>query len=94
MARATWNGKVIAESDNTQTVDGYTYFPPQSIKREFFKSSPTTSVCPWKGTASYYTLTVEGKENPDAAWVYQEPKPEAAHIEGHLGFWRGVEIQK
>ncbi|HXB21927.1 MAG TPA: DUF427 domain-containing protein [Candidatus Solibacter sp.] len=94
MARATWNGKIIAESDNTQTVDGYTYFPPQSIKREFLKSSPTTSVCPWKGTASYFTLAVDGKENPDAAWAYQEPKPEAAHIQGHLAFWRGVEIQK
>jgi len=94
MARATWNGKIIAESDKTQTVDGYTYFPPQSLKREFLKSSPTTSVCPWKGTASYYTLAVDGKENPDAAWVYQEPKSEAAHIKGHVSFWRGVEIQK
>jgi uncharacterized protein (DUF427 family) len=94
MARATWNGKIIAESDNTQTVDGYTYFPPQSIKREFLKPSPTTSVCSWKGTASYYTLTVDGKENPDAAWVYQEPKPDAAHLKGHVGFWRGVQIQK
>ncbi|HEV2991317.1 MAG TPA: DUF427 domain-containing protein [Candidatus Angelobacter sp.] len=94
MARATWNGTVIAESESVQTVDGYTYFPPQSIKRELLKPSSHTSVCPWKGTANYFTITVDGKENPDAAWVYQEPKPEAAHIKGHIGFWRGVEIKK
>jgi len=94
MPRATWNGKTIAESESVQTVDGYTYFPPESIKQEFLKSSATTSVCPWKGKASYFTITVEGKENPDAAWVYQEPKPEAAHIKGHIGFWQGVEVQK
>jgi uncharacterized protein (DUF427 family) len=94
MARATWNGKVIAESDSVQTVDGYTYFPPQSIKQEFLKSSSHTSVCSWKGGASYFTIVVDGKENPDAAWVYQDPKPEAAHLKGHVGFWRGVEVQK
>ena len=94
MARATWNGTVIADSDNVQTVDGYAYFPPQSIKHEFLKPSSHTSVCPWKGTASYFTIAVDGKENPDAAWVYREPKPEAAHLKGHIGFWRGVEIQK
>lgn len=94
MPSAIWNGKTIAESDTIQTVDGFTYFPPESIKQEFFKSSSHTSVCSWKGTASYYTISVDGKENPDAAWVYRDPKPEAAHIKGHLGFWRGVEIKK
>jgi uncharacterized protein (DUF427 family) len=94
MARATWNGTVIAESDSVQTVDGYTYFPPQSIKHAFLKPSSHTSVCPWKGTASYFTIAVDGKENPDAAWVYQDPKPEAAHIKGYIGFWRGIQVQK
>ena len=94
MARATWNGTVIAESETVQTVDGYTYFPPQSIKPEFLKPSSHTSICPWKGTANYFTITVDGNENPNAAWVYQEPKPEAAHIKGHIGFWRGVEVKK
>jgi uncharacterized protein (DUF427 family) len=94
MPHAIWNGTVIAESDTVQTVDGYTYFPPQSIKQQFLKPSAHTSVCQWKGTASYFTITVNDKENPDAAWVYQEPKPEAAHIKGHIGFWRGVEVKK
>ena len=94
MAQAIWNGKVIAESQTTERVDGYTYFPPQAVRQEFLKPSQTTSVCPWKGTASYFTITVDGKENPDAAWVYNDPKPEAAHIKGHIGFWRGVEVKK
>lgn len=94
MPTASWNGKVIAESDTIQTVDGYTYFPPESIRQEFFKPSSHNSVCSWKGTASYYTISVEGKENPEAAWVYRDPKPEAAHLKGHIGFWRGVEVRK
>jgi uncharacterized protein (DUF427 family) len=94
MPSAIWNGKIIAESDATHTVDGYTYFPPESIRQEFFKPSAHTSVCSWKGTASYYTISVDGKDNPDAAWVYRDPKPEAAHIKGHVSFWRGVEVRK
>ncbi|MFZ1652740.1 MAG: DUF427 domain-containing protein [Candidatus Nanopelagicales bacterium] len=90
--KATWNGEVIAESDNTIVVEGNHYFPPDSVKREFLSDSATTSVCPWKGTASYYTLMVDGETNPDAAWYYPQPKDAAAQIADHLAFWRGVEV--
>ncbi|MGB2736432.1 MAG: DUF427 domain-containing protein [Candidatus Nanopelagicales bacterium] len=90
--KATWNGEVIAESDNTIVVEGNHYFPPDSVKREFLSDSATTSVCPWKGTASYHTLMVDGETNPDAAWYYPQPKDAAAQIADHLAFWRGVEV--
>ncbi len=94
MPKATWNGKVIAETDTYETVEGNVYFPPDSIKREFFQPSDTHTVCPWKGTASYYTLAVDGQENPDAAWYYPDPKPAAANIKDHVAFWRGVTVEK
>jgi len=75
MARAVWNGKVIAESDVTEEVEGNIYFPESSLKREYFKPSSTTSTCPWKGQARYYNLLIEGQDNPDAAWYYPDPKP-------------------
>lgn len=90
--KAIWNDTVIAESDATVVVEGNHYFPPDSIRREFFRPSSTTSVCPWKGTASYYTLEVGGARNPDAAWYYPEPKPAAAKIAGRVAFWRGVRV--
>lgn len=90
--KAVWNGKVIAESETTVVVEGNHYFPQESIVRDFFKDSATTTVCPWKGTAHYYTLTVDGKENADAAWFYAEPKEAAREIKNHVAFWRGVEI--
>ena len=90
--KATWNGEVIAESDNTIVVEGNHYFPPDSVKREFLSDSATTSVCPWQGTASYDTLMVDGETNPDAAWYYPQPKDAAAQIADHLAFWRGVEV--
>ena len=93
MARATWNGQLIAESDQTVMVEGNHYFPPDSVKAEFFVDSPDTSVCPWKGTASYKDIVVSGETNPGAAWLYREPKAEAAEIKGHFAFWRGVEVQ-
>ena len=93
MPRAIWNGRVIAESDRHETVEGNTYFPTDSIKREYFKESSTTTVCSWKGTARYYTLVVDGKENLDAAWFYSEPKPAAANIRNHVAFWRGVSVE-
>ena len=92
MVKASWNGEVIAESDSTMIVDGNHYFPPDSIKREFFKDSATTSVCGWKGTATYYTLAVNGEENVDAAWCYPEAKEEAKKFEGYVAFWKGVEV--
>ena len=94
MAKAIWNGAVLAESDSYELVEGNVYFPPQSVNREYFKESNTHSTCPWKGKASYYTVVVNGKENKDAAWYYPNPKPAAANIKNHVAFWRGVEVSK
>ena len=90
--KALWNNTVIAESADTVVVEGNHYFPPDSIKAECFKSSTTTSVCPWKGTASYYTLDVDSQENPDAAWCYPETKEAANNIQGRIAFWKGVQV--
>jgi uncharacterized protein (DUF427 family) len=93
MARATWNGAVLAESDATIVVEGNHYFPPDSIRHEAFKPSDTHTVCGWKGTASYYTVVVDGKENADAAWYYPDPKPAAKEIAGYVAFWKGVKVE-
>ena len=92
MATASWNGATIAHSDDTVVVEGNHYFPLDSVGADYLKDSAQSSVCPWKGTASYYTLVVDGKENPDAAWYYPEPKPEAENIRGRVAFWRGVQV--
>lgn len=92
MATATWNGEVIAESDDTVIVEGNHYFPIDSVREDYLRPSETTTVCPWKGTASYYTLHVNGEDNPDAVWYYPEPKKEAAQIKDRVAFWRGVEV--
>ena len=94
MAKATWNGKVIAESDTTEMVEGNLYFPESSLKREYFRPSSTISTCPWKGQARYYSLLVDGQENQDAAWYYPDPKPAARNVKNHVAFWRGVEVEK
>jgi uncharacterized protein (DUF427 family) len=91
--KAVWNGKVIAQSEATEVVEGNHYFPADTIKREFFRDSATHSTCPWKGVASYYTLDVDGKLNPDAAWYYPAPKHAAKNITGHIAFWKGVEVR-
>lgn len=93
MVTAKWNGVVIAASDATVVVDGNHYFPRSAVKAEHLQDSVTTSHCPWKGEASYYTIVVDGQENADAAWYYPETKPEAENIRDHLAFWRGVEIE-
>ena len=90
--KAIWNGQVIAESNETIIVEGNHYFPKSSIKQEYFKPSETRSVCPWKGTASYYSLEVDGNKNPDAAWYYPETKDAAKQIEDYVAFWKGVEV--
>ncbi|WP_420595974.1 DUF427 domain-containing protein [Deinococcus sp.] len=90
--KATWNGQVIAESSETVVVEGNHYFPLSSVKRDYLKPSQTHSVCPWKGTASYYTLSVDGKSNPDAAWYYPQPKDAAQEIKDRVAFWKGVEV--
>ncbi len=92
MAKATWNGTVIAESEHTVEVEGNRYFPIDAVKREYLVHSDKHTSCPWKGEASYYTLEVDGERNPDAAWYYPEPKKAAAEIKDHVAFWRGVEI--
>ena len=93
MAQAIWNGQVIAESENIETVEGNAYFPADSIKQEFFKPSQVTTVCGWKGTANYFDLVVDGQTNEQAAWYYAEPKPEAKNIAGYIAFWKGVEVR-
>jgi uncharacterized protein (DUF427 family) len=94
MARALWNGTVIASSDKIEIVEGNIYFPPGSVDRSYLKDSPTLSQCPWKGTAHYYTLSVAGAENKDAAWYYPTPKDAAANIKDHVAFWRGVTVER
>lgn len=93
MKKATWNGKVLAESENTVVVEGNHYFPPEAINKEYFKESDTHTVCPWKGTASYYSIEVDGKVNPDAAWYYPETKELAKGIKGYVAFWKGVDVE-
>ena len=94
MAKAKWNGAVIAESDTFEIVEGNVYFPVDAVRREYLRDSDTHTICPWKGTASYYSLAVDGKENPDAAWYYPDPKPAASNIAGHVAFWKGVQVER
>ncbi len=94
MPRAIWNGTVIAESDNTEIVENNHYFPPGSIKPDFFRQSAATTVCGWKGTANYYDIVVDGEVNPGAAWFYPDPKPQAENIRGHVAFWKGVQVDQ
>lgn len=91
--KATWNGAVLAESDDTVVVEGNHYFPADSIKRDYFRESETHTVCGWKGTASYYDVVVGGETNADAAWYYPEPKDAAREIAGRVAFWRGVRVE-
>jgi uncharacterized protein (DUF427 family) len=90
--KATWNAQVIAESDDIVTVEGNAYFPLDSVRPEFLRESTTHSFCPWKGQASYYTLSVDGRDNKDAAWFYPDPKQAAAEIRGRVAFWKGVTV--
>ncbi|MBC7691747.1 MAG: DUF427 domain-containing protein [Methylotenera sp.] len=92
--KAIWNQELIAESDKTVVVEGNHYFPADSINRKFLVDSSTKSSCPWKGEASYYSLSVNGKINTDAAWCYPSPKPAAKEIQGRLAFWKGVTLEK
>jgi uncharacterized protein (DUF427 family) len=93
MAAATWNGTVIAESDKTVVIEGNHYFPPDSVYKQYLRPSTTTSRCPWKGLANYYSLIVDGKTNEDAAWYYAEPSDAAAAIKGYIAFWKGVDVR-
>ena len=90
--KAIWNGQVIAESDDTVVVEGNHYFPADAIKREYLVDSDTHTVCGWKGTASYYSLNVDGSANRVAVWYYPDPKSAAAEIKGRVAFWKGVKV--
>lgn len=93
MAKAIWNGVVLAESNDTIEVEGNQYFPPDSINKDYFETSTHNTVCGWKGTASYYDVVVDGERNQNAAWYYPTPKPEAENIANYVAFWNGVEVQ-
>jgi uncharacterized protein (DUF427 family) len=95
MAKAVWEGTVVAESDQYETLEGNIYFPPDSIKRQYFRKSDTDYECPWKGHADYYDIVVGGKVNKDAAWYYTSPKPAAKQIKGHVAFdkSKGVKVE-
>ena len=93
MPKAIWNGAVLAESDDCVVVEGNQYFPADSINSDYFKDSSKQTTCAWKGVASYYTLEVDGKTNPDAAWYYANPKPAAEQIKGRIAFWKGVTVE-
>ncbi len=93
MTTATWNGVEIARSDGTVVVEGNHYFPRDAVDPAVLTASTTTSNCPWKGSASYHSLVVNGKENKDAAWFYADPKSAAADIKDRIAFWKGVEVR-
>ena len=90
--KAVWNYTVIAESDETVVVEGNHYFPSNSIKNEYFHNTETSTSCPWKGMASYYSVTVNGKTNTDCAWYYPLPSKEAEKIKNMVSFWNGVQV--
>jgi uncharacterized protein (DUF427 family) len=94
MARALWHGKVIAESPDYEMVEGNVYFPATAVHCEYLRPSPTITTCGWKGEASYYTIVVDGHENPDAAWYYRDPRAAAARIKDHVAFWNGVAVER
>ena len=94
MARAIWNGAVIAESDDFQVVEGNVYFPPESLSRDYLRPTEQTSTCFWKGKANYFDVVVDGETNAGAAWYYAEPKKRAENSRGHVAFWRGVEVER
>lgn len=93
MTTATWNGTVIAESDDIVTIEGNAYFPRDAVRGDVLRPSDHHSVCPWKGTASYFHLEVDGRRNQDAVWYYPTPKDAAKEIEGRVAFWKGVEVR-
>ncbi len=94
LIRAVWNGAVLAEAQETVQLEGNDYFAADCVRREFLTDSATTTRCPWKGTAHYYTVTVDGQTNPDAAWYYPDPSSRAQQIAGHVAFWKGVRIER
>lgn len=92
--KAIWQGRLIAQSNNTIIIENNHYFPPESVCFDLLTKSETTSICPWKGMASYYTISINGDKNKDAAWYYQTPKKAALEIKNYVAFWKGVEVAK
>lgn len=92
MKKAVWNGTVLAESDRAVIVEGFAYFPPESLNREYLRESATRSTCPWKGRAHYFDVVVEGQVNRDAAWTYPDPGEKARHLTNWVAFWKGVRV--
>ena len=90
--KAIWNDTTLAESDETISIEGNHYFPPQSLKKEYFKQSDYHTTCPWKGEASYYNIVVDEEVNNDSAWFYPDPKEAAKEIKSYVAFWKGVEV--
>lgn len=96
MAKATWNGTVLAEAGEGEyeVVEGNVYFPPDAVNHDLLAPNDTHTVCQWKGTASYYDVVVEGKSNRGAAWYYPDPSDAASHIKDYIAFWRGVQVER
>jgi len=94
MAKAMWNGAVLAESDETVVVEGNHYFPNASVNWDYFQESSRHTTCAWKGVASYYSVVVDGKTNESAAWYYPTPSPAAAQIKDRVAFWSGVKVEE
>lgn len=94
MPKAIWNGAILAESDDTTVVEGNHYFPHEAVNWDYFRDSAHSTVCPWKGVASYYDIEVDGEVNRNAAWYYAEPSAAAAQIKDHVAFWRGVRVER
>ena len=93
MPKAEWNGALLAQSDKCEKVEGNYYFPPDSLNMDYFEPSESTSVCSWKGTASYYSIKVDGQVNADAAWVYRTPFDAVKNITNYVAFWKGVTVE-
>ncbi len=91
--KATWNGAVIAQSNDTVVVEGNHYFPESALDRQYITFSNHKTTCAWKGQASYYSLLVNGELNPDSVWYYADPKPEAEMVRGRVAFWKGVKVE-
>jgi len=92
--KAVWNNTVVAESDETVVIEGNHYFPAASVNKEFLIETDTHTTCPWKGQASYYTVSIHGEENPDSAWYYPNPSDAASEIKDHIAFWKGIEVKE
>ena len=93
MSKAIWQGVTLAESEHCEVVEGNYYFPPDSLQEEYLEPSTTNSTCPWKGTASYFNIVVDGQKNQDAAWYYPDTTAKAKHFQGYVAFWKGVTVE-